>query len=225
VKFSQKEPTKTVPAYRVKIGEGACSGVAPLLRKSAEQEFFWKKRKAIAVPSLDHRVEFKREKIRRMEPSTTDTAGNKGSPMVRTRSSASSSTATIGFEAKHWRTADKLRSTMDAAEPSGARQPAQLSPSAPPRDPFDALFPEHFGHGENGLLPLDWCLVAIEEVCAINAWTLGKNDDLETLEYLNKPKPTAPNPAVSPPYATPLLPKLLSGEWGVTETTGGLSAR
>ena len=32
------------------------------------------------------------------------------------------STATIGFEAKLWLTADKLRNNMDAAEPSAARQ-------------------------------------------------------------------------------------------------------
>ena len=38
------------------------------------------------------------------------------------------STATIGFEAKLWLTADKLRSNMDAAEPSGARQTATGSP-------------------------------------------------------------------------------------------------
>ena len=38
--------------------------------------------------------------------------------MARANSSASSaqSTATIGFEAKLWLTADKLRNTMDAAE-------------------------------------------------------------------------------------------------------------
>ena len=38
------------------------------------------------------------------------------------------STATIGFEAKLWLTADKLRNNMDAAEPSGARQTATGSP-------------------------------------------------------------------------------------------------
>ncbi len=32
------------------------------------------------------------------------------------------STATIGFEAKLWLAADKLRNNMDAAKPSGARQ-------------------------------------------------------------------------------------------------------
>jgi type I restriction enzyme S subunit len=34
------------------------------------------------------------------------------------------------------------------------------------------------------MLPVGWRHAAIEEVCAINAWTLGKNDDLETLEYV-----------------------------------------
>jgi type I restriction enzyme S subunit len=47
-----------------------------------------------------------------------------------------------------------------------------------------ALFPEHFGHGEDGILPLGWRQTTIEEVCAVNASTLGKNDDLETLEYV-----------------------------------------
>jgi hypothetical protein len=42
--------------------------------------------------------------------------------------SGSPSTATIGFEAKLWLTADKLRNNMDAAEPSGARQTATGSP-------------------------------------------------------------------------------------------------
>ena len=35
------------------------------------------------------------------------------------------STANLGFEAKLWLAADKLRNNMDAAEPSGARQPAR----------------------------------------------------------------------------------------------------
>ena len=47
-----------------------------------------------------------------------------------------------------------------------------------------ALFPEHFAHGEHDMLPVGWRHAAIEEVCATNAWTLGKNDDLETLEYV-----------------------------------------
>ena len=36
--------------------------------------------------------------------------------MARAKSSSSTSTATIGFEAKLWLTADKLRNNMDAAE-------------------------------------------------------------------------------------------------------------
>ena len=42
--------------------------------------------------------------------------------------SSKDSTATIGFEAKLWLTADKLRNNMDAAEPSGARQTVAGSP-------------------------------------------------------------------------------------------------
>jgi|GEM_PF-192339 len=59
-----------------------------------------------------------------------------------------------------------------------ARPPAGLDQATA------ALFPEHFEHGEHGMLPVGWRHAAIEEVCAINAWTLGKNDDLETLEYV-----------------------------------------
>jgi len=52
-------------------------------------------------------------------------------------------------------------------------------------DPATApLFPEHFEHGEHEMLPVGWQHAAIEEVCAINAWTLGKNDDLATLQYV-----------------------------------------
>jgi len=57
--------------------------------------------------------------------------------------------------------------------------------NSPGLDPATAaLFPEHFAHGEHSMLPVGWRLAAIEEVCAINAWTLGKNDDLDTLEYV-----------------------------------------
>lgn len=38
------------------------------------------------------------------------------------------SSAHLGFEAKLWLSADKLRNNMDAAEPSGARQTAASSP-------------------------------------------------------------------------------------------------
>jgi len=59
-----------------------------------------------------------------------------------------------------------------------ARPPAGLDQATA------ALFPEHFEHGEHGMLPVGWRHAAMKEVCAINAWTLGKNDDLETLEYV-----------------------------------------
>jgi len=67
---------------------------------------------------------------------------------------------------------DPVRAKLDA------RPPAGLDPTTV------ALFPEHFEHGEDGMLPVGWRHAAIEELCAINAWTLGKNDDLETLEYV-----------------------------------------
>lgn len=65
-----------------------------------------------------------------------------------------------------------VRAKLDGRTPSG------IDPA------IAALFPEHFTHGEHDMLPVGWRLAAIEEVCAINAWTLGKNDDLETLEYV-----------------------------------------
>ncbi len=67
---------------------------------------------------------------------------------------------------------DPVRAKLDG-RPTAAIDPATA-----------ALFPEHFEHGERDMLPVGWRLAAIEEVCAINAWTLGKNDDLETLEYV-----------------------------------------
>jgi type I restriction enzyme S subunit len=67
---------------------------------------------------------------------------------------------------------DPVRAKLDG------RPPAALDPATA------ALFPEHFAHGEHAMLPVGWRLAAIEEVCAINAWTLGKNDDLPTLEYV-----------------------------------------
>ena len=67
---------------------------------------------------------------------------------------------------------DPGRAKLDGREPIG------LDPATA------ALFPEHFEHGEDGMLPVDWCHAMIEELCAINEWTLGKNDDLETLEYV-----------------------------------------
>lgn len=67
---------------------------------------------------------------------------------------------------------DPVRAKLDG------RQPPNLDPATA------ALFPEHLEQGKGGMLPRGWRHAAIEEVCAINAWTLGKDDDLETLEYV-----------------------------------------
>jgi len=67
---------------------------------------------------------------------------------------------------------DPVRAKLDA------RPPAGLDPDTA------ALFPEHFEHSEDGMIPVGWHRAATEELCAINAWTLGRNDDLETLEYV-----------------------------------------
>jgi type I restriction enzyme S subunit len=67
---------------------------------------------------------------------------------------------------------DPVRAKLDA------RQPVGMDPATA------ALFPEHFAHGEHDMLPVGWRHATIEEVCAINAWTLGKNDQLKTLEYV-----------------------------------------
>lgn len=67
---------------------------------------------------------------------------------------------------------DPVRAKLDGCSPVG------LDPASA------ALFPKHFAHNEHEMLPVGWRLAAIEEICTINAWTLGKNDDLETLEYI-----------------------------------------
>lgn len=67
---------------------------------------------------------------------------------------------------------DPVRAKLDGRKPTGLDEATA------------ALFPEHFEHGEYEILPVGWRCAAIEEVCTINAWTLGKNDNLETLEYV-----------------------------------------
>ena len=67
---------------------------------------------------------------------------------------------------------DPVRAKLDGRQPAG--MDAETA----------ALFSDHFEHGEHDMLPVGWRLAAVEEVCAINSWTLGKNDDLETLEYV-----------------------------------------
>lgn len=87
---------------------------------------------------------------------------------------------------------DPVRSNMDqnqpSTRPSGHPSPTGRRAGDEGRFALDpataALFPEHFEHGEHDMLPIGWRLAAIEEVCGINGWTLVKNDDLETLEYV-----------------------------------------
>ena len=67
---------------------------------------------------------------------------------------------------------DPVRAKLDGRKPIGLDEATA------------ALFPEHFAHTEHDMLPIGWRRAAIEEVCAINAWTLGKNDDLKMLEYV-----------------------------------------
>ena len=67
---------------------------------------------------------------------------------------------------------DPVRAKLDGRKPIGLDEATA------------ALFPEHFAHTEHDILPIGWRRAAIEEVCAINAWTLGKNDDLKMLEYV-----------------------------------------
>ena len=67
---------------------------------------------------------------------------------------------------------DPVRAKLDGRKPIGLDETTA------------ALFPEHFAHTEHDMLPIGWRRAAIEEVCAINAWTLGKSDDLEMLEYV-----------------------------------------
>ncbi len=67
---------------------------------------------------------------------------------------------------------DPVRAKLDGRTPDGLDSETA------------ALFPKLLEHGENGMLPIGWRHAAIEELCAINAWTLGKNDALKTLEYV-----------------------------------------
>jgi len=67
---------------------------------------------------------------------------------------------------------DPVRAKLDGHEPF-------------PLDSASAtIFPEHFAHSDHNMIPVGWRLAAIRDVCAINAWTLGKSDDFETLEYV-----------------------------------------
>ena len=67
---------------------------------------------------------------------------------------------------------DPVRAKLDGRQPAGMA--AETA----------AMFPEHFAHDEHEILPIGWRRTNIEEVCDVNAWTLNKNDDLATLEYV-----------------------------------------
>ena len=67
---------------------------------------------------------------------------------------------------------DPVRAKLDGREPAGLDEATA------------ALFPEHFEHADDGMLPVGWRHAAIDELCEINGWTLGKSDELETLEYV-----------------------------------------
>ena len=67
---------------------------------------------------------------------------------------------------------DPVRAKLDGRKPEGMDKATA------------AFFPEQFAHGKHDMLPVGWNYSTIEEVCAINAWTLGKTDCLETLEYI-----------------------------------------
>jgi type I restriction enzyme, S subunit len=67
---------------------------------------------------------------------------------------------------------DPVRAKLDGRKPAGLDAATTT------------LFPAHFHDSESGRLPVGWRYISIEELCAINAWTLGKGDDLDTLEYI-----------------------------------------
>lgn len=46
------------------------------------------------------------------------------------------------------------------------------------------LFPDHFQDSELGEIPKGWENATIGDICEINSWTLGKNDKLQSVEYV-----------------------------------------
>ncbi|MEI6178126.1 MAG: restriction endonuclease subunit S [Verrucomicrobiota bacterium] len=58
------------------------------------------------------------------------------------------------------------------------RQPAGMDAATA------ALFPDHFQDSELGQIPRGWRNATIGDICEINNWSLGKNDKLDTLEYV-----------------------------------------
>jgi len=67
---------------------------------------------------------------------------------------------------------DPVRAKLDGRQPAGLDEATA------------ALFPTHFQDSDDGKIPVGWQRAPISELCSINSWTLGKSDDLETLEYV-----------------------------------------
>lgn len=67
---------------------------------------------------------------------------------------------------------DPVRAKLDGRQPTGMDAATA------------ALFPDSFQHMGNKILPKGWHYSAIEDVCEINSWTLGKSDNLESIEYI-----------------------------------------
>jgi type I restriction enzyme, S subunit len=47
-----------------------------------------------------------------------------------------------------------------------------------------ALFPSEFEESELGLIPKGWRVAAFDDCCSINSWTLGRQDDLPEIDYI-----------------------------------------
>ena len=67
---------------------------------------------------------------------------------------------------------DPVRAKLDGRQPVGLDKANA------------AFFPAYFAEDDHGKLPAGWRRNSIEKICAINAWALGTNDHLETLEYV-----------------------------------------
>ena len=67
---------------------------------------------------------------------------------------------------------DPVRAKLDGRKPVGLDEETA------------ALFPVHFWESEDSKLPTGWRQMSIEELCVINAWSLAKGDDMDTLEYV-----------------------------------------
>ncbi len=67
---------------------------------------------------------------------------------------------------------DPVRAKCDRRQPAGLNEATA------------ALFPAGLVATREGTIPTGWGRVAIQEVCALNGWSLSKNDQLDTIEYV-----------------------------------------